>query len=103
MSLDRAAVRSRMKKAAQRGAAEALAVLAAEARSRTPVESGRLRDSCQVRTEGLGGAVVYTAPYAAARHEKREGGKFLENACYDPAVRADMAEAVRRAFAEEMR
>lgn len=103
MSLDRAAVRSRMEKAAERGAAAALAVLAAEARSRTPVESGRLRDSCQVRTEGLGGAVVYTAPYAAARHEKREGGKFLENACYDPAVRADMAEAVRRAFAEEMR
>ena len=92
-----------MKKAAQRGAAEALAVLAAEARSRTPVESGRLRDSCQVRTEGQSGSVIFTAAYAAARHERREGGKFLENACYDPAVRADMAEAVRRAFAEEMR
>lgn len=103
MSLDRAAVRSRLEKAARRGAAAALAVLAAEAKNRTPVETGRLRDSCQVRAEGMGGAVVYTAPYAAARHERREGGKFLENACWDPAVRAAMGEEVRKAFAEEMR
>lgn len=103
MSLDRAAVRSRLEKAARRGAAAALAFLAAEAKNRTPVETGRLRDSCQVWAEGMGGAVVYTAPYAAARHERREGGKFLENACWDPAVRAAMGEEVRKAFAEEMR
>lgn len=103
MSLDRAAVRSRMEKAARKGAAAALVILAEEAKRRTPVESGRLRDSCQVRTDGPGGTVVYTAPYAAARHERREGGKFLENACCDQAVRDEMAEAVRRAFAEEMR
>ena len=103
MSLDRAAVRSRMEKAARRGAAAALAVLAAEAKNRTPVETGRLRESCQVRTEGQSGSVIFTAAYAAARHERREGGKFLENACWDPAVRAAMGEEVRKAFAEEMR
>lgn len=103
MSLDRAAVRSRLEKAARRGAAAALAVLAAEAKNRTPVETGRLRDSCRIVLDGDGGAVVYTAPYAAARHERREGGKSLENACWDPGVRAVMGEEVRKAFAEEMR
>lgn len=102
MSLDRAAVKSHVAKAAQKGAAAALTVLAAAAKGLTPVETGQLRDSCQVQAEGPGGAVIYTAPYAAARHERREGGKFLENACWDPSVRARMGEEVRKAFAEEM-
>ena len=103
MSLRRAAVRSHAEKAARKGAAAALAILAEEAKRRTPVETGRLRESCQVRTEGQSGSVIFTAAYAAARHERREGGKFLETACWDPDVRAAMGEEVRRAFAAEMR
>ena len=48
-------------------------------------------------------AAVRSRSDEAARHERREGGKFLENACWDPAVRAAMGEEVRKAFAEEMR
>lgn len=103
MSLLTGAARERLRRAARRGAEAALQALAAEARRRTPVDTGKLRDSCHIEMDGEGGAVVFGAPYAAARHERREGGKFLESACHDPGTRAAMLDAAARAFREKMR
>lgn len=103
MSLRRQEVLLRLRQAARRGAEDALEELAAEARRRTPADTGRLRASCRTEADETGGAVWYTAPYAAARHERQPGGKFLESACYDPGVRARMAQALARRFREEMR
>lgn len=54
--------------------------------ARTPVETGVLRASAKVTTDGTTAAVSYNTPYAARQHEEvgwqhNDGeAKFLENA-----------------------
>lgn len=52
----------------------------------TPLETGALRNSAQVTTEGTAAAVSYNTPYAAKQHEElgyshKDGkAKYLESA-----------------------
>lgn len=83
-------------------------LLGDEAVSRTPVETGTLRDSMKVTTDGENTAAVsYNTPYACRQHEEigwnHPGGgeaKYLENAmtAAAPTIRAAIAEEVRKAF-----
>lgn len=96
-------------KQAVNNAAEAAAEhLGDEAVQRTPVETGTLRASMKVTTDGRGtSAVSYNTPYAARQHEEigwqHPGGgeaKFLENAmtAAAPAMREAIATEIRKAL-----
>lgn len=92
-------------KAASLAAAEHLGD---EAVQRTPVETGTLRASMKVTTDGEGtSAVSYNTPYAARQHEEiswqHPGGgqaKYLENAitAAAPTMREAIATELRKAM-----
>ena len=98
-----ARMKEKLDRAARRGAEAALRTLAEAARERTPVDTGRLRESCRVEMDGrgTGGTVRYGAPYAAVRHAA--GPAFLADAARSPAVQRHMAEALTRELRTEMR
>ena len=104
--LDGQLVRSRVNRAAREAARGALETLAAASRDRTPRATRRRRASCRAELgeDGTSGRVRYTAPYAAARHEREDSGAgFLARACGDPAVRASLQREMQRAFERELR
>lgn len=82
------------------GIAEALAQLLEAANQRAPVDTGELRGSGRVETDGLQGTVVYEAPHAVAVHENLEvrhndgQAKFLEAALVE-----DQRELLKRVAA----
>lgn len=71
--------------------------------ARTPVETGVLRNSAKVTTDGTTAAVSYNTPYAARQHEEvgwqhNDGeAKFLENAA------TAEAETMKQMVAETIR
>lgn len=75
-----------VKQAELRGVRLAAEHLRTTAVQRTPVETGTLRNSAQVTTEGTAAAVSYNTPYAAKQHEElgyshKDGqAKYLESA-----------------------
>ena len=72
-------------------------LLLSASRERVPVDSGRLRASGSVQAEGLSARVGYSAPYAAAVHERRV--KYLEEPANDSGLREEMLSV----FARELR
>lgn len=83
-------------------------LLGDEAVQRTPLDTGTLRASMKVTTDGNGTAAVsYNTPYAARQHEEigwqHPGGgeaKFLENAVNATAARVKsvIADEIRKAM-----
>lgn len=97
-----------LQQAANSAALAAAEHLGDEAVQRTPVETGTLRASMKVTTDGDGtSAVSYNTPYAARQHEEvgwqHPGGgeaKYLENAmtAAAPAMRETIATELRKAI-----
>jgi hypothetical protein len=90
--------------AAEKGVRDAADVVLQEAIERAPQETGELRNSGAVDSEGLEATVYFDTPYAVRQHEElgyhHEVGeaKYLENAVIASRekVGAVISEAVRR-------
>ncbi|MGP6175439.1 hypothetical protein [Corynebacterium sp. A21] len=95
----------RIKRGANLGARDGAAQVLGTSNDKAPLETGVLRASGKVSTDGKGTAAVsYNTPYAAKQHEEvgyhhTDGeAKYLENAMRDEAenVKRIIAERVRR-------
>ena len=96
-NLDPKKLEAAVSKAWRRDGERPLQVLADASKELTPVDTGALRDSCEVVVTDDGGSVRYTADYAVYVHEipaQHETGqdKFLETAAHDPHVQSAMLE-----------
>lgn len=89
------------------GGREALERIRQEAVSRTPVDTGALRESAHVEMEAREGRVVYALPYAIPQHERedyahRQGeARFLSGAAQD--CGEETLEALGRALAGRLK
>lgn len=95
----------RIERGADLGARDGAAQLLGTSNDRAPLETGALRASGKVSTDGKGGAAVsYNTPYAAKQHEEvgyhhTDGqAKYLESAMRDDAdtIKRIIAERIRR-------
>lgn len=102
-----AALTAKIKAAAGEAATTAAEHLMGAAIDKTPVETGALRASAKVTSDGTQAAVSYNTVYAARQHEEvgwsHPGGgqaKFLENAMTEEAdtIRDIIAQQIRSAF-----
>lgn len=89
------------------GAAAAAEALLQRTLPKVPRESGELRDSGHVQTDGTQAAVIFDTPYAVRQHEdtslRHHGGgqaKFLERTLHDdqPALLEALAAELRKAL-----
>ncbi|WP_396645444.1 HK97 gp10 family phage protein [Microbacterium sp.] len=92
-----------IEQAAQNGLTEAARVALADARSRAPKDTGKLRRSGRVIVDDVGATVRFTAPHAYLQHENLDyqhpdGGepKYLENAVLDVDLGQILADAIER-------
>lgn len=96
--------RATLRAAAAEGLARGLERVKDTAVANAPVDDGDLRDSAEVRVDGLSGEVVFNVRHAAVQHERMDynhpkggGPKFLEQALAADrdVVRTAIAEAIQ--------
>lgn len=95
--------RAALRDAASKGLAKGLEQVKDTAVAGAPVADGDLRDSAEVRVDGLTGEVVFNVRHASIQHERMDynhpgggGPKFLEQAL------ASERDVVRDAIAESI-
>ena len=108
LNLDRAKVRERVLAGMRRGCRAGMETVLERAREKVPVDTGRLRDSGEVREENDRVLVVFDTPYAervhedlAAYHPRGQAG-YLSDALAETEREQSLIRALRDAVGEAL-
>lgn len=109
--LNKSLVKAIATKASKQGMHDALDYLAEQSKQQVPLDTGALKNSCEVSVneDGSSGTVSYDTPYAVRQHEelsynhqRGRKAKYLEDPANDPDIQSKMATLIQNAFKGEM-